>query len=217
MCSHWLPSKQFFQLFYFQPALWRPFWQFNEGLGDQGDTGKLHYYSQGSLGKGALCFWLNVGNFEQTQSSLLLLSRQLISIYVDDKKTYCYHMLKKYWVGICVLHLTNQAAGLRFIMSNYSQLSNCSTSIVKVKRWFSCSYFSEMFNFLGYIRNARYQLKCTTQRLRKKCLCVTPACGSSSSSQGWIFLLQIKGELDFQLKTHKNNISELFPTAEAEQ
>ena len=31
------------------------------------------------------------------------------------------------------------------------------------------------------------------------------------------FFLQIKGELDFQLKTHKNNISELFPTAEAEQ
>ena len=31
------------------------------------------------------------------------------------------------------------------------------------------------------------------------------------------FFLQIKGELDFQLKTKKNNISELFPTAEAEQ
>ena len=31
------------------------------------------------------------------------------------------------------------------------------------------------------------------------------------------FFLKIKGELDFQLKTHKNNISELFPTAEAEQ
>ena len=51
------------------------------------------------------------------------------------------------WVGICVLHLTNQAAGLRFIMSNYSQLSNCSTSIVKVKRWFSCSYLFRNVQF----------------------------------------------------------------------
>ena len=89
------------------------------------------------------------GNIERTQSSLLLLSRQLILKlpHIGDKKTYCYHMLKKYWVGICVLHLTNQAAGLRFIMSNYSQLSNCSTSIVKVKRWFSCSYLFRNVQF----------------------------------------------------------------------
>ena len=78
MCSDWSADLQFFPPF-FQPALWRPFRQFNEGFGDQGDTGKLHFYSQRSLGAGVPCFWLNVENIEQTQSSLLLLSQQLIS------------------------------------------------------------------------------------------------------------------------------------------
>ena len=107
-----------------------------------------------------------------------------------------------------------QAAELRFIVSNYSRLSNCSTSIVKVKRWFSCSYLFRNDQFSWPYQECTISTEMYNSTIAEE----MSLCNSSM----WEFILvsrvdfflQIKGELDFQLK---NNISELFPTAEAKQ